>query len=87
MSTSFLFILLNQSVEYPSEIYNQNAYLIDDEQSNLILYNQFLEQMKATYNQEHHPKHGEHPFTRLKEKFKKIFLHHKKEPQDDHKGI
>lgn len=76
------------TVEYPIDFYNQNPnpYSTDDEQSNLLLYNQFLEQMKATHLIHEHRDHGVHPLTRLKEKIKKLFSHHKKQ-EEDHKGI
>lgn len=59
--------------------------MIDVEQSNLMLYNQYLEQMKAAA--QYPTNHGVHPFTHLKEKFRKLFSRHKNEPQHDHKGI
>jgi len=58
--------------------------LIDAEQANLLLYNQYLEQIKASH---YHTSHAVHPFTQLKEKFKKLFSRHKNEPQQDHQGI
>lgn len=84
--------VIGHPIEYPTDLYNnenqnnENQYLIDVEQYNLMLYNQYLEQMKAAQYQ-NNANHGVHPFTQLKEKFKKLFSHHKNVPQQDHKGI
>lgn len=70
---------------YTPEYFNdQNSYSIEDEQSNLLLYHQFLEKMKATHE---HKTHGIHPFVQLKEKFKKFFSRHKKVPEQGQQGI
>lgn len=130
-ATTVLLYLQFYHVEYPSDLNNQNPYLIDEEQSNLLLYNKYLEEMKASndhtneqsnvllYNQyleqmkaaahDHsneqsnlmlynqyleqmkathdHTNYKGHPFMRLKEKFKKLFSRHKKEPEQNHEGI